>query len=83
MRLPSAKRMRFLHALCKRFRGCSKAEEEMEEEVEEAQDQEEEVVNFIWPSMKGTTRGWTHEGARSEDAFAVVARSVAVVSFSR
>jgi hypothetical protein len=54
--------MRLLPALFKRFRGCSQAEDHVEEEEEE----EGEVVNFIWPSMRGTTRGWNHEGVRSE-----------------
>jgi len=55
--------MRLLPALFKRFRGCSQAEDQVEEAEEE---EEEEVVNFLWPSMRGTTRGWNHEGARSE-----------------
>jgi len=69
--------MTLLPVLFKRFRRCSQAEDQV------AKDQEEEVANFIWPSMRGTTRRWNHEGARLEDAFAVIARSVAVVSFSR
>jgi hypothetical protein len=48
--------------LFKRFRGCSQAEDQ----VEEAEEEEEEVVNFLWPSMRGTTRGLNHEGVRPE-----------------